>query len=91
MASYLLLWNSDNSKYPWDELPEMAAAVKRGEVVPDGWIVRSVKKYAPGDRVYILKVGGNVCGIMGSGTISRDIPKSSGWPRQVKRRVSFHL
>jgi 5-methylcytosine-specific restriction protein A len=69
MATYLLLWNPDDTG--WPELPGMAKRAKRGAEVPDTWRVRSSKKYLPGDPVYILKVGPGQRGIMGAGIFTR--------------------
>jgi hypothetical protein len=68
-AAYLLAWNPDN--YPWSNLPALAAQFRSGEKIlaqdaDATWTVAN-KSVKPGDRLFLIRLGKEPKGIMGSG------------------------
>jgi MoxR-like ATPase len=68
-ATYLLTWNPD--KWEWANLPQVAKSLRKGVQLPKSdkgarWSVvnHGIK---PGDRVFMVRVGTEPKGIMGSG------------------------
>ena len=48
MTAFLLIWSP--KKWPWPELPDVAARVKAGEAVHDVWGCGFARGILPGDR-----------------------------------------
>jgi hypothetical protein len=68
-AAYLLAWNPEN--YPWTNLTPLAAQFRSGEniLAQDAdatWTVAN-KAVKPGDRLFLIRLGKEPKGIMGSG------------------------
>lgn len=69
MTAFLLIWSP--KKWPWPELPEMAARVKAGEAVADVWGCGFSRSILPGDRVFLHRVAQEPKGVFGSGYVTR--------------------
>ncbi len=54
MTAFLLIWSP--KKWPWPELPDVAARVKAGEAVHDVWGCGFARGILPGDRVFLHRV-----------------------------------
>jgi 5-methylcytosine-specific restriction protein A len=68
MATYLLVWNPN--RWHWADLPEMAERVSRGEPLISRWSCGSNKRIVPGARVFLIRLGREPKGIIGSGTVT---------------------
>ena len=66
--TFLFAWNP--VKWPWPEISESVAALKKGKKVTDHWTCVSHKKVQPGDRAFFVRVGSEPRGIFGSGIIT---------------------
>lgn len=68
MPTYLLTWNPE--KWSWDDLDDVLNRVNNGQTVLESWSCAS-KKPAKGDRVFLLKQGRDIRGIMASGRVTK--------------------
>jgi hypothetical protein len=68
-SAYLLAWNPDNWK--WDNLPRLALQFRAGEQIQaeadDASWRAANKAVKPGDRLFLIRLGTEPRGIMGSG------------------------
>ncbi|RQR82660.1 hypothetical protein DIE11_11150 [Burkholderia sp. Bp9012] len=69
MTAFLLIWSP--KKWPWPELPDVAARVKAGEAVHDVWGCGFARGILPGDRVFLHRVAKAPKGVFGSGYVTR--------------------
>ncbi len=69
MPTYLLAWNP--RKWGWDTLAEDARAVRAGRPSLDRWSCQN-GHIRPGDRVFLIRLGLEPKGIMGSGTVASE-------------------
>jgi 5-methylcytosine-specific restriction protein A len=67
MATYLLVWNP--KLWHWADLPDVVNRVGRGEPVVERWSCGSNKRIVRGDRVFLIRLGREPKGIIGSGTV----------------------
>ncbi len=68
MGTYLFAWNPDD--WPWEDLPEMLEKIKTGKAQRDQWSIGKYKKPGPGDRFFLIKLGEEPKGLIGSGHIT---------------------
>lgn len=69
MATYLLKW--DPNKWDWRNIKELAEAVKGGIPVTKPWSCGNARRIAAGDRVFLIRLGREPRGIVGSGHVTR--------------------
>lgn len=69
MTAFLLIWSP--RKWPWPELPDISAAVARGDTVTDSWGCGFARSLIPGDRVFIHRVVKAPKGLFASGWVTR--------------------
>ena len=69
MTAFLLIWSP--KKWPWPELPDVAARMKAGEAVHDVWGCGFARSILPGDRVFLHRVAAEPRGLFGSGYVTR--------------------
>jgi 5-methylcytosine-specific restriction protein A len=72
MPAFLLTWNPN--KWPWEDLPELAARVRRGEEVQQSWSSGGRRSMPLGARVFMLRQGVEPKGVFGSGWVV-DVPR----------------
>lgn len=77
MSTYLLTWNPE--KWQWDTLAENAAATRRGEKVAMTWSSGVTRSIRPGDRVFIVRLGSDPRGIVGSGLARSAVSETEHW------------
>ena len=80
MATFLLVWNPD--RWHWADLPDMAEAVSRGEPVVRRWSCGSTRRIKKGDRVFLMRLGREPRGIIGSGTVVIEPYEDVHWDPQ---------
>jgi len=78
--AFLFAWSPD--VWPWDDLEESVEEVRRTGSYSDEWTCASHKKAKPGDRAFLVRVGKEPKGILGSGIISSE--PFLGAPRKGK-------
>jgi 5-methylcytosine-specific restriction enzyme A len=77
MATVLLAWNPRKS--PWDNLQEELARVRRGERPEDAWSVGNSDQIHPGDRFFIIRLGEEPRGLVGSGWVTSRPFEDTHW------------
>jgi 5-methylcytosine-specific restriction enzyme A len=70
MNTYLLAWNPN--RWKWVELSDEADQTAAGTIVTGRWSCGNTKKIQKGDRVFLIRLGVEPKGIMGSGWVSED-------------------
>jgi 5-methylcytosine-specific restriction protein A len=68
--TYLLAWNP--KEWEWDDLEDMVQSVFEGQLVPGSWSTIS-KKIEPDDRLFLIRLGVEPKGIMGSGWATSEV------------------
>lgn len=76
-GAYLLTWNP--SHWTWDELPDRAAQLRRGERVVQRWSTGNTKSIGEGARVYLYRQGNQGRGLVGSGWVTRGSFEAPHW------------
>lgn len=82
MKTYLFAWNPD--KWNWTDLEENIQSISNSGRVTQIWSCKSYKRIKPGDRAFLVRVGVEPKGIMGSGTIVSEPFKSQHWSGEDK-------
>jgi 5-methylcytosine-specific restriction protein A len=78
MAAILGTWNP--ALWQWDDIVDVIAATARGRGVVDTWSVGNRKHgIRPGDRFFLLKVGKQPRGMVGSGTVLSEPLRAPHW------------
>jgi 5-methylcytosine-specific restriction protein A len=84
MVAYLLVWNPN--RWRWSDLPEVVERVGRGEPGVNRWSCGSNKRIVPGDRVFLIRLGREPRGIIGSGKVVEASFKDLHWDPEKARR-----
>ena len=77
MPTYLLAWSS--RRWEWDDLPEMADAVRKGEETTTRWSCGTSTRLQKGDRVFLIRLGVKPRGIFASGIVMKGSHKDTHW------------
>lgn len=75
--TFVLTWNP--TKSPWSELSGHVAALQRGESQLLRWSTGNSRQLAPGDRVFLLRLGEEPKGIIGCGTVDTYVFEEEHW------------
>lgn len=75
MSTYLLIWNP--KLFVWKELKENIRELKQNGVYKYGWSTGSTKRIHPGDRVFLMRLGVEPKGLVGSGWVTSEV---EDWP-----------
>jgi 5-methylcytosine-specific restriction enzyme A len=77
MSTYLLTWNP--AKWPWDDLTECIQQVKAAGHCHERWSCGRNRKIVEGDRLFLLRQGGEPRGIVGSGWAASEVFDDWHW------------
>lgn len=84
--AYLFAWNA--IKWPWPDIADSIKEIKQTGITAQPWTCASHRTVKPGDRAFLVKLGSEPKGVMGSGYVSsfpfQDVNYSG---RQVKRVI----
>lgn len=70
MKTFLFAWNAE--KWEWPELEQDVRELRETGLLIEHWSCASHKSVRPGDKAYLIKLGKEPKGIMGSGFISSE-------------------
>lgn len=82
MNTYLFAWNPD--KWDWTDLEENIENLKMSGSVTQKWSCVSHRQIKPGDRAFLVRLGVEPKGIMGSGTVVSEPFLSQHWSGEDK-------
>ena len=71
MATWLLAWNP--RRWEWADLDERVQEVEARGVSRDRWSCGRTKKIQKGERVFLMKLGPEPRGLIGSGWTESDV------------------
>lgn len=77
MATYLLTWNP--KRFPWDDLADDIAAVHEYGLVPGRWSCGGNKSIRAGDRFFLIRLGKEPRGLVGSGFVETASFEDDHW------------
>ncbi len=91
MKTFLFVWSP--KKAPWPKLAQDIAQLRRTAIVSANWTVASHKKVQPGDRAFLLRLGVEPKGIMGSGYVTTAPFLAPHWrdPLKMTHRVTLEF
>lgn len=89
MKTYLIAWNPKQST--WDNLPEKAAKLRRGERVTTRWSCGVNKNPQIGDRVFQIRLGIEPRGIFGSGKVIKEPYFDIHWKKEKAAKGELAL
>lgn len=93
MSAILGTWNP--ALAPWPDIVDVITATSQGRSVVDTWsVARRRYGITPGDRFYLLKVGRQPRGIVGSGRILSEpfqAPHWDGTPGKITKLVDIEF
>lgn len=84
MATYLLVWNPN--RWHWAGLSELVEQVGRGQPVVRRWSCGSNKRIEQGDRVFLIRLGREPKGIIGSGHVTAPSFEDLHWDPEKARQ-----
>ncbi len=84
MTAYLLTWNP--ARWEWSYLQKSIAEVKTQGYCRERWGCGATKKIAPGDRVFLMKLGKEPRGIVASGWATTRVYEDLHWDETARRR-----
>jgi hypothetical protein len=76
MPAYLLTWNPE--RWAWPDLRDQAAIVRAEGSYADTWSVGS-RQIAPGDHLYLIRLGRSPRGIIASGVAASEVYVAPHW------------
>src|SRR5471032_1332400 len=76
-TTYLLAWNPKN--FAWDELDEQIVEITEQGGAPSWWSTGSVKSIPVGSRVFVIRLGVDPRGIVGSGYTTGEVTEQEHW------------
>ena len=82
MNTYLFAWNP--KKWDWTHLEETIDQLEQTGRVSERWSCSSHKSIRPGDRAFLVKLGTNPKGIIGSGFVSTEPFLAKHWSGKNK-------
>jgi 5-methylcytosine-specific restriction enzyme A len=82
--TYLLAWNPKN--FAWERLDQEIAEVAEKGGVSSWWSTGSVRKIPVGSRVFLIRLGVDPRGILGSGYTTGEVADQEHW--QPERRAA---
>lgn len=77
MATYLLTWNP--KRFYWDDIGDMSDAVQNGSTVIDTWSCSKSKAIQINDRFFLIRLGVQPKGVVGSGIVMRGSYDGPHW------------
>jgi len=77
MSGYLLVWNP--KRWSWDDLGNKIATIERQGYCSDRWSCGKTRSMAIGDRVFLVRLGLDPKGIMGSGVVTSQPFTDAHW------------
>ena len=80
MATYLLIWNP--KQYPWDDLEYDIDSIRKGEKPRGNWSCGNTRKIQPGDRFFMIRLGLEPKGIVGSGMVVGNVYYDDHWDEE---------
>ena len=90
MATYLLKWSA--KRYRWDDMQENTETVRTQGYCELSWSCGGTKRVAPGDRVFLIRLGEDPKGIVASGCVSHGPHEEPHWDidkRKEGKRARF--
>lgn len=90
-STYLLTWNP--SRWVWDTLARDARRSAEGDVVKERWSSGNTKRIAPGDRLFLMRLGVEPRGIIASGWALSEPQPGPHWDaeRAVKGDTALYV
>lgn len=89
MNAFLFAWN--NEKWPWPDLEQDVKDLAETGIFVDAWSCSSHKAVREGDRAYLIKLGKDPKGIMGSGYISSEPFMGENHRGQSRMRILINF
>jgi HNH endonuclease len=89
MNTYLLAWNPN--RWKWVELSDEADQTAAGKIVTGRWSCGNTKKIQKGDRVFLIRLGVEPKGIMGSGWVSEPPKLTTHWNEEKAKAGEQNL
>jgi hypothetical protein len=75
--TYLLAWNPE--RFSWDALDDQIRAVRDTGSADDQWSCGQVKSIPPGSRFFLIRLGNEPRGIVGSGVTVDEVREAAHW------------
>jgi len=82
MKTYLIIWNP--KRWPWDDIEESIEEVNLTGKYSWGWSCGKTKSIMPGDRVFLIKLGTEPKGLIGSGYATTAVYVDEHWSEEGK-------
>lgn len=76
-ATYLFAWNPE--RFSWPELDQQIHAVREAGVADDTWSCGTVRYIPPGSRFFLIRLGSEPRGIVGSGITTDEVREAPHW------------
>ena len=90
MKAFLFAWNP--VKWPWPELPNDIIILRETGIFVEAWSCSSHKSVRPGDRAYLIRLGKQPMGIMGSGFVSSEpFTSDKNGVRRTRVLINFEV
>ena len=91
MKTYLLAWNP--LRYPWGSLDDELNQVRSDGSTLVRWSVGNNRKITPGDRLFLIRLGKDPRGIVGSGWAKTSRYESPHWnpERAANGEVAYYI
>lgn len=85
MNAFLFAWNPE--KWPWSDLEQDVKDLEETGLFTDAWSCSSHKAVREGDKAYLIKLGKEPKGIIGSGYISSEPFMGENHRGQLRMRI----
>ena len=89
--TYLLVWNPSNFK--WEDLEDDIRLVESNGTAPGRWSCGPSRNIAPGSRFFLMRVGGEHRGVIGSGIITSSPEPEAHWDpvKAAEGKEAWHV
>jgi hypothetical protein len=82
MAAYLLTWNPE--RWKWKDIQKDKEKITRNGYCDERWSTGITRKIHAGDRIYLMRLGGNPRGITASGWATGEVFQGVHWGDRKK-------
>jgi len=82
MSTFLLTWNP--KRWGWENLPASSESVRNGQSIVDRWSTGVQTHIEPGDRLFLIRLGLDPKGVIGSGFAQSEVFKEAHWDENAE-------
>lgn len=89
MTTYLFTWNP--ARWDWPYLKDSRMEIKKNGHCRERWGCAATKKIRPGDRAFLMKLGAEPRGLVGSGWVVSEVYEDKHWETEDPGKLTRYV